>query len=183
MREKRVAAPLRSGAAASLRSATAAPKRPVAAAASAVGDVRPVAAAARAVGDVDVLTGRSGAASPSVSEVVEFLRSEGHADAAAKLAREFTGLAPVAPAAGVVPSASTASATPRPIRCRPGENYTIFVLQNGINRHRPMYFRRADLLKTGRGDVDIPWRRVAARPRPRRGYSAEASRGAAAAAT
>ena len=34
-----------------------------------------------------------------------------------------------------------------------------------------------------RGDVNIPWRRDAAPPRLRRGYSVETSRGAAAAAT
>ena len=65
------------------------------------------------------------------------------------------------------------------------------------------YFRRADLPKMGRGDaaaatwifsgdesrrrrgrdVDIQRRRVAATPRPRRGYSVETSRGDAAAAT
>ena len=40
--------------------------------------------------------------------------------------------------------------------------------------------RRADLPKTERRDIDIPWRQVAAPPRPRRGYSAVTSRGAAA---
>ena len=42
-------------------------------------------------------------------------------------------------------------------------------------------------MATGRGDAgldaDMPWRRVAARPRPRRRYAAETSRGGAAAAS
>ena len=54
-----------------------------------------------------------------------------------------------------------------------------------VRRHGVPYFRRADLPKTGRRgrDVDISWRRVAAAPRPRRGYFVETSRGDAAAAT
>ena len=46
------------------------------------------------------------------------------------------------------------------------------------------HFHRADLPKTRRGDdADIPWRRVAATTRPRRGYSVATSRGHDAATT
>ena len=55
----------------------------------------------------------------------------------------------------------------------------------GRFKHSEAFFCRADTLWTGRAafDADIPWRRVAATPRLRRGYSVETSRGDAAAAT
>ena len=49
-------------------------------------------------------------------------------------------------------------------------------------RSREEYAGRADVSPAGPGFAEVPWSRVAATPRPRRGYSAVTSRGDAAAA-